>query len=127
MEIIKNIVKVDDAYLGYEIHTDQQVITVFISNSSGCCENWGFLTTEDTISEFIGSELLSLEVIDMDYKSHPLTKDGEWYLEYEDVFCFVDVNTSQGKLQFAIYNMHNGYYGHSVEIKSNQLNYSTVL
>lgn len=127
MEIIQNIIKFDNySKLGYHIYTDAQVISAQISNSGSCCESWGFLTTEDNIQEFIGADLLSIELIDMDYKNHPLTKDDEYSID-ECSFCFIDFNTSKGKLQFAIYNSHNGYYGHSVEIKSNQLNHSTTL
>jgi hypothetical protein len=124
-EIIEKIVKVDNIQLGYEIHTNKQVITCFIGNVSGCCENWGFITTEDTIQDFIGAKLLGINLIDMDYKTHPLTYD----MEYGDEggFCFVDILTSKGTLQFALYNLHNGYYGHTVEITSNQLAHSMTL
>lgn len=74
-ELINKIVKVDNNNLGYEIHTNEQLITVFIDNNAGCCESWGFITTEDKIEDFIGTELVSLAVVDIDYKQHPLTKD----------------------------------------------------
>lgn len=122
-EIIEKIIKVDDAEnLGYEIHTNKQIVTIFISNQSGCCESWGVITTEDTLSDFIKAELLTLSTIDYDYKNHPLTKD-DTFGGYDEGGCiFVDVETSKGKLQFVLYNQHNGYYGHSVTIRSNQFN-----
>lgn len=127
-EVINKFVKVDnDSGLGYEIHTNEQIVRFIIDNGSSCCESWGFITTEDTLDSFLEAELLSLAVVDMAYDKHPLTKDAfEWGLD-EGSVCFVDVNTSKGVLQFALYNIHNGYYGHSVEITSKQLDYSTVL
>lgn len=126
-EIIAKIVKVDDdTNLGYEIHTDKQVVTMFISNQGDCCESWGVITTEDTLSDFIGAELLTLSTVDYEYKNHPLTKDdGFWGSEDGGGCIFIDVNTSKGKLQFVLYNQHNGYYGHSVTIRSNQFNEDT--
>jgi hypothetical protein len=148
VEKIKKIVKIDNDNLGYKIHTNKQIITCFIDNNSDCCENWGFITTEDKLEQYVGSELLSIKLIDMDYKSHPLLinhnfpdildenddnlddnldeNDDNWHGN-ETSFCFIDVNTSVGVLQFAIYNTHNGYYGHKVKIKSNQLNHETML
>ncbi len=125
-EVIAKIVKVDDdTNLGYEIHTNKQVVTIFISNQSGCCESWGVITTEDTLSDFIGAELITLSTIDYDYKNHPLTKDDTCWGYDEGGCIFVDVETSKGKLQFVLYNQHNGYYGHSVTIRSSQFNEDT--
>lgn len=124
METIQKFVKVDADNLGYEIHTDQQVISFLISNSAGCCENWGYITTEDTLSDFVGAVLLDIELIDMDFEAHPLTKGMS---SDEISWCFIDVKTSKGVLQFVLYNQHNGYYGHSAAITSKQLEYHTVL
>lgn len=125
METIVKFVKVNDEKLGYEIHTDEQVITCLISNYGNCCEDWGFITTEDLLSDYVGAELLSINLIDTDYKTHPLAKD--FIDAYEIAFCFIDVVTSKGTLQFAIYNQHNGYYGHDVKIESKQLTYQVSL
>lgn len=124
METIEKFVKVDADDLGYEIHTDQQVISFLIDNSAGCCENWGYITTEDTLSDFVGAVLLDIKLIDMDFESHPLTK-GMYSTEMS--YCFIDVITSKGVLQFVLYNQHNGYYGHTATITSKQLVHHTVL
>ena len=69
----------------------------------------------------------------MDYKQHPLVlswredNPDSYFSDGESAFCFIDINTSVGKLQFAIYNTHNGYYGHEVEIKSTQLTHECTL
>ncbi len=124
-ETITKFVRIDDYDLGYEIHTSEQVIKILISNSPGCCDRWGFITTEDTLDDIIGGELLSLATIDSELKSHPLTVDRESF--YEGGACFVDMLTSKGKLQFVLYNEHNGYYGHEIRIESNQFNHTDTL
>lgn len=60
-------------------------------------------------------------------KNHPLTlnKLDSFGIDVECVF--IDFETSKGKLQFVLYNDHNGYYGHYVTIKSNQLNIEKII
>lgn len=50
-------------------------------------------------------------------------------LEYLDCggAMFVNLETSEGLLQFAAYNSHNGYYGHEAVLISKQLNYEEGL
>jgi len=38
---------------------------------------------------------------------------------------FVDLLTNIDVIQFVAYNEHNGYYGHTASVSSNQLNFST--
>ena len=40
---------------------------------------------------------------------------------------FVNVNTTEGLIQFTAYNCHNGYYGHDAVLISKQLNESECL
>lgn len=126
-EIIQKFVHIDDNNVGYEIHTDKQIITMLINNHSQCCEDWGVITTEDTLQDFVGARLLRIEFIDVNYDAHPLTEDraiqDSINGSFEDFEAwFIDIHTSNGKLQFVLYNQHNGYYGHDVSIKSNQIN-----
>jgi hypothetical protein len=119
MEKIKDIIKVhDETYLGYKVITDNLEISIFINNSSTCCESWGIITTEDDIKYYIGAEFLNVEAIDMDYKNHIFNNLPELH---EGDYCFVNLTTTEGVLQFAFYNIHNGYYGHNVIIKINNL------
>lgn len=129
-EILNKFIEINnDSHLGYEIHTSEQVISILISNYSLCCENWGIITTEDSLQDFVGSELLSIEVVDMDYKTHPLTMNFLEVSGYNDEtgICFIDINTSSGKLQFVLYNKQNGYYGHHVTINSNQFKHNDLI
>lgn len=72
MEIIKNIKEVNDVdfgerwseYDGYCIETDKRQLYFVISNEQCCCENWGYLSSEDDFGSFIGSELKNVYVTD---------------------------------------------------------------
>lgn len=108
---------------GWKIVTNQQEIFLLISNGQDCCEHWGYLLSEEDTSEFVGAELYGIRLTDTELRSYedlPTNFDGG------DVM-FVDIQTSQGTLQFVAYNSHNGYYGHSVVIRSSQLTHDDVL
>lgn len=94
VETIKEIKKRDDDQLGYEITTDQQVIQLLISNNSSCCEQWGVITTEDDISDFVGANLLFISLVDADYNTHSLIKKNDLYSEEVEA-VFVDVETDK--------------------------------
>lgn len=110
-------------FAGYWIITDQQTIRLGISNAQDCCESWGYFTSEDDVNQFVGAELLGLEVVDSALKPHQLADIGL----YEDSCMFVNINTSKGLLQFVAYNEHNGYYSHEAAVISKQLNDTTYL
>jgi hypothetical protein len=86
-----------------------------IYNKSSCCEDWGFLSTEDDLTKFVGSEFISLDRVTTD--ELPRSED-DWYSD-EGGTVFVNVETSLGQIQFTAYNHHNGYYGHSVVLYKN--------
>lgn len=111
---------------GYQIVTDKQVITVAISNSQDCCENWGYLMSQDNLQDFIDAELLEVKVVDTALNSHVKDFLKEDYVS-ESSCMFVNFETSAGTLQFTAYNEHNGYYGHEAFVISNQIEYSTDL
>lgn len=108
-----------NSFEGYEIVTDQQKIQFLISDGQSCCEDAGYLCSNDNIEEFIGAELKSITKTDT-----ALTTKAANMNEYgynEGGIIFINLETDKGTLQFAVYNSHNGYYGHSVLLKSNQL------
>jgi len=51
-------------YDGFEVVTDDQTIRVGITNEQSCCENWGYFMTNDDPSEFIGANLISVDIVD---------------------------------------------------------------
>lgn len=110
-------------YDGYIVTTDKQQIKVGISNDQSCCEHWGYLTTNDDINEFIGAEIREVRVVDGDLT----TKVVEENNLYEPCLMFVNFETNRGTLQLVAYNDHNGYYGHSAVVISEQLNHEETL
>ena len=108
-------------YNGYKITTTNQEIFILIENCQSCCENWGYITSEDEayFNNYIGSELLRVELTDTELRNYEL--DTSWGGDA----MFVDLVTSV--LQFVLYNLHNGYYWHEVLVISEQLNHSEIL
>jgi hypothetical protein len=111
---------------GYKIVTDKQEILILINNSQQCCEEWGYeacsekgiLETQDDLDDYIGAEILDIEIVDTEKDIYKSLTDRV-YRFYSSNAEFVNVKTSKGKLQFAVYNAHNGYYGHKIYIKFN--------
>ena len=102
---------------GYLIKTNKRTIKFLIDDEQDCCESWGYFTSEDNLSEFIGKELLSIKVVDDALNITELlldehTKEVAGDNDRSTSTMFVNVNTSNGLLQFTAYNNHNGYYGH---------------
>lgn len=124
---------------GFEIKTDRQTISLMIDNDSSCCEEWGYLMSEDDTAKFVGAALLGVRLTDTNRSSTQFFKTGdEGYYEadWDDPkvehvsdgeVMFVNIETDRGVLQFVAYNSHNGYYGHEVRVKSEQLTHSEVL
>ncbi len=99
---------------GFIITTTEQEIKVGIDNYQSCCENWGYFMTNDTPQDFIGAELLSVDIVD-----EILNKEKAPEL-YDGSAMFVNFETSRGTLQFTAYNEHNGYYAHQACVISKQ-------
>ena len=106
-------------YDGFQIITDLQTIKIGISDGQCCCESFGCIITNDDTKEFIGAELKSIAIVDNALNNKKIEE-----LEYLDCggAMFVNLETSEGLLQFVAYNAHNGYYGHEAVLISKQLN-----
>lgn len=117
---------------GFQVRTNEQLITLAIEDESSCCEQWGYFLSEDDIAKFVGSDLLGVSITDMNLTSHSfIPGDGvddknAIHLDEGDTL-FVNIETTEGKLQFAAYNAHNGYYGHKARVSSLQLEHQVVL
>lgn len=101
-------------YDGYKIETSLKTFYILIENGQDCCESWGYLTTNDDLSYFIGKEINKISLTDMNLSNKELEE-----LEYlaEGGVQFLTMYMTDGEiLQFAVYNSHNGYYGHSIVI-----------
>ena len=109
-----------DSKTGYEITTNKQTIRIGISDYQSCCEDWGYFTTNDELQDFLGAEIMGIKLTDTCLNTE-LIKDKFVYGFDEGEIQFVDIETTKGTLQLAVYNSHNGYYGHSIVIDSEQL------
>jgi len=81
-----------------------------ISNEQNCCENWGYLTSQDDLEEFVGKEFVTYEVVDEKLGTYDVPDI------YEGGIMFVNIYTDNGMFQFTAYNGHNGYYGHEAVV-----------
>lgn len=108
---------------GYAITTDKQVIKLLINNHQDCCEDWGYFMSEDDLSRFIGTQLLAISLTDTELNTTKHVEiSNEWGLD--GGVMFVNLETSEGVLQFVAYNAHNGYYGHTAYVVSEQLKHN---
>lgn len=100
-------------YEGYIIETATHSIKCLITNEYQCCESWGHLSSPDDFSEFIGSTILKVEQIYVESEKYDEGAEEK-----------LNIETDIGTLQFSVYQIHNGYYGHgtvvSVEEKDKQ-------
>jgi hypothetical protein len=108
---------------GFQVITDKQTIKLGIESGQSCCEQYGYFMSEDDYSEFINSNLISIEITDTCLNTKKLEQEEL----YSPDCMFVNLNTSKGLLQFVAYNSHNGYYGHDAVVVSEQLNYEETL
>lgn len=104
-------------------------VRLWLDMFPGCCESFGYFLSEDNFSDYIGAELFSVERVNkalstlkVEYQKE-ISSDA---LDYGDVM-FVNLNTSNGVLQFVAYNQHNGYYGHSAGYVTWNDSYTTTL
>lgn len=98
---------------GYEVETDQHVYRVLISNEQSYCESWGYLASDDDLTPFIGAELREVRLTDTALNTARV-EESDYYGGDEGGIQFVDFVTDRGTFQVAVYNGHNGYYGHGV-------------
>ena len=102
-------------YDGYRVTTDRQEIVVLIDNGQTCCESFGYLDSFEDPAEFVGAELRNVAIVDEAFNT--LSDPGDCY---EGGAVFVNFETDRGLFQLTVYNSHNGYYGHSVIVHSQQ-------
>lgn len=91
---------------GLRIITNKGDIVLVISSGQNCCESFGgnFLETPDDINKYVGAKILSIEDTNDRNLDDYYDCGGETQLK---------IVTNKGVLQYAVYNSHNGYYGHA--------------
>ena len=97
---------------GYKIKTENHEFNLLIDNGQSCCESWGYFFLNDDEQDFVGAELLEVNLTDTALNKQKVDESG--YYEYAGGIQFVDFVTNKGVLQIAVYNAHNGYYGHPI-------------
>lgn len=110
-EIKEKILKITKSGTIYLRSTNCKDAIRFRKNGQCCCENWGYLSSEDDFGSFIGSELKNVYVTDT--KLGTIVSNMKEDLDAGSAM-FINVETTKGLLQFVAYNEHNGYYGHDV-------------
>lgn len=115
---------------GFEVVTDKQSIKLYIDNDSLCCEQWGYFWCNDNPQDFIGSELLGVSLTDTALNEAEINANGHLNPDdryFEGGIMFVNLETSEGTLQFVAYNEHNGFYGHAATVECTQITHSETL
>lgn len=97
---------------GYKVETDKHTFLVLIDNAQSCCESWGYFSSEDNLENYIGSQLKEIKLTDKALNQQVVEKTD--YYEDNGGIQFVDFITDKGTFQIAVYNAHNGYYGHGI-------------
>lgn len=138
MNIIKNIEVFCDKsrgewqeFDGYKISTTDGVIEIAVESGTSCCENWGYISSNDNFIDFYGAEILEIKYTRENNKLLETfeLKLSEQCLELQDIL-FITLETTKGTLQFAVYNEHNGYYGHDCYVSCDfikEMNFKKIL
>lgn len=107
---------------GFRVRTDQHELLVLIDDSQWCCESWGYIHSTDDLQEFIGAELSTIRLTDTALNATIIDRHGQGEYGFDGGgIQFIDLDTSKGKLQLAVYNAHNGYYGHGIVVALDEL------
>ena len=101
-------------YEGFIVTLDDGTdVRMGIASGQCCCENYGYLTSQDDFTDFVGAELLRVKGVDKALKHYDVPS------VYAGSAMFINLNTSRGQLQFVAYNEHNGYYSHDAVLIEN--------
>lgn len=117
-DIIKSINEVFEEMEGYEIVTEKCKYRFLINRGQQCCEDWGYFASEDDLQHFVGADLIDIQLTDIALNKAKLEE-----MEIDSWDCggiqFIDFETDRGVFQLAVYNAHNGYYGHDIKFQRN--------
>jgi len=73
------------------------------------------MCSEDEPADYIGAELLKVELTDVALNKEKVEKTAQYGFDGGGI-QFVDFVTTKGVFQLAVYNAHNGYYGHGIAL-----------
>lgn len=102
---------------GFRVVTDEHELLVLIDDQQSCCESWGSVHSADELDYYIGAALREVRLTDTALNQTIVDRHGcgEYGFDGGGI-QFVDLDTSAGKFQLAVYNNHNGYYGHGIVV-----------
>lgn len=104
-------------YSGYLINLDNdRGCFVLIESGQFSYENSGYVISTDEPDDFIGAELLNVTLTSKALNTKQMMQELEDNEIVESEAVFVNFETSAGLFQIAVYNSHDGYYGHDVVI-----------
>lgn len=101
-------------YDGYKITTDNHEFYILIDNLQCCCEDWGYFASEDDFDMYIGKELKEVNLTDTALNNQKAEENGKYGYDNGGIQFINFAFTDGSVLQFAVYNAHNGYYGHGI-------------
>ena len=105
-DLIKKIRKIKTReWLGFEVESTGQTITLVIENLQLCCEEWGADCND--MHKFIGAQISKVK-----WGKDRVKRYAD---DNERRTAVVDVLTNSGRLELSVWNDHNGYYEHSVK------------
>lgn len=90
------------SYDGYLVETTEHKYHILIDNGQSCCENWGYMTSEDDLKDYIGTELREVRLTDTALNQAKI--DEDFY--YGGNIQFVDFVTDNGVFQIAVRSIH---------------------
>ena len=119
-ETITGVLQYQDTRI--EIFTDSAKYVVEIDDDQRCCEMYGgYIICEDDPDSFVGSKLLKIYLTDTSLNTTVVKEINEIQNSYNSCrfhnIQFINIQTTRGLLQFVVYNCHNGYYGHNIQIR----------
>lgn len=109
-----------DGYEGFHVKSTKHSWWITIDMQRSCCEVFGYIASNDNFEDFFGLEISEVSVTDDigngEFRTKALGADQGYYGN-DDNAIFVTFKFSTGEvLQFAVYNSHNGYYGHNIKV-----------
>lgn len=95
--------------------SDGRRLVIAWDDESHCCEYFGCELSQG-LSDLVGKKLVAVKVTHTDEHNFNWTTE-ELSTRGTGCIAFVTLELTQGPpFQFAFYNDHNGYYGHSLEV-----------
>ena len=76
------------------------------------------MTSDDDLNDYIGANLQAVRLTDTALNQEVVKDSGYYDGEFGGI-QFVDFVTDRGTFQLAVYNSHNGYYGHGILVLKN--------